>query len=388
MLVKFKGYYILFFIFLGVAGAVYAALSNRFTGPIEYISPRLFKEEEKKNVPPPVLHLKTPNPVRGIYMTSWVAGTTAWREELVGFVKKTEINSIVIDVKDYSGRVAFETEEEKINEAGSEEIRINDLPGIISRMHQDGIYVIARITVFQDPFYAKRHPELAVQQKNGALWEDRKGLSYIDPGAKEFWDYIVAISRASERAGFDELNYDYIRFPSDGNISDIVFPHSQNRAKPDVLDDFFSYLKANLKTGENALSVPLSADVFGMTMTNMDDLGIGQVLERVDKHFDYTAPMVYPSHYPPTFLGFKNPALYPYEIVLHAMKSGTARLTAATSSPSRIRPWLQDFDLGAQYDASMVRLQKKAVYDAGLDSWMIWDPANKYTRGAYDLEEE
>jgi len=198
---------------------------------------------------------------------------------------------------------------------------------------------------------------------------------------------MVLLSRASERAGFDELNYDYIRFPSDGNMADIVFSHSGEKNKADVLDSFFSYLRAELKGGENALLVPLSADVFGMTTTNTDDLGIGQVLERIDKHFDYIAPMVYPSHYPPTFLGFKNPADHPYEVIKFAMEAAVLRLAAPTSTPTKLRPWIQDFDLGATYDEPMIRAQKKAVYDSGLQSWLSWDPANRYTSEGYDNEE-
>ncbi|KKT62034.1 MAG: hypothetical protein UW55_C0018G0001, partial [Candidatus Giovannonibacteria bacterium GW2011_GWA2_44_26] len=127
----------------------------------------------------------------------------------------------------------------------------------------------------------------------------------------------------------------------------------------------------------------ISADVFGMTTTNTDDLNIGQVLEPIAKYFDYVAPMVYPSHYPATFRGFKNPAAHPYEIVLFAMNEGVKRLQAPTSTPMKLRPWLQDFDLGIDYGVTEVNAQKKAVYDSGLTSWMSWDASNKYTRGAY-----
>lgn len=332
--------------------------------------------------PPKQRHITTPEPVKAIYMTSWVAGTRDWRAELVGFVKKSEINSIVIDVKDYSGRIAFDTEDELIKSGGAEEPRIKDLKEFIETLHNEGIYAIARITVFQDPFYAKKHLDIAVQKKNGTLWKDRKGLSYVDPGASEYWDYIVAVARAAERAGFDELNFDYIRFPSDGNMADITFPISGKRDKVEILSEFFAYLNQKLSD----LSTPTSADVFGMVTTNTDDLNIGQVLEEIAPHFDYIAPMVYPSHYPPKFNGYKNPAAHPYEIVLYSMSKAVERLAAPTSTPTKLRPWLQDFDLGATYDADKVRAQIKAVNDAGLRSWMIWDSSNKYTRGAYQQE--
>ncbi len=361
---------------LGLAG--YKA-SSRLIKPIEYVASETPSPVPPKPLPP--RHLKTPPAVRGIYMTSWVAGTRDWRRELVDFIKKTEINSIVIDVKDYTGRISFDTGDASIKKTGSEEIRVKDMKDFIETLHDAGIYAIARITVFQDPFYSKKHLDQAVQKKNGAIWKDRKGLSYVDPGAREFWDYTVRVARASERVGFDELNFDYIRFPSDGDMKDIAFPVSKNKNKVDALTEFFAYLDSSL----NDLPVPISADVFGMTTTNYDDLNIGQVLENIAPYFDYIAPMVYPSHYPPTFRGFKNPAAHPYEIIHFSMTKAVERLIAASSTPAKLRPWIQDFDLGATYDAAMVRLEKQAVYDAGLESWLSWDSSNKYTRGAYDF---
>ncbi len=343
---------------------------------------------------PPVKpqHVITPDKVRAIYMTSWVAGTKNWREELVNFIEKTELNSIVIDVKDYSGRISFDTGDSVIKAEGSEEIRVKDMKSFIDELHGKGVYVIARITVFQDPFYSKKHPTAAVQTKSGTLWRDKKGISYLDPGSKEAWDYTIRIARDSEAVGFDELNFDYIRFPSDGNMSSIAFPASMKILKSGeassatstpwkvrVLSSFFSYLHQNLKD----VGVPISADVFGMTTTNRDDLNIGQVLEAIIPYFDYVAPMVYPSHYPPTFHGFKNPADHPYEVIYFAMSSAVTRLNAASTSPDKLRPWIQDFNLGAKYDATKIIAEKKAIYDSGLDSWMSWDAGNKYTRGAY-----
>ncbi|MDO8523033.1 MAG: putative glycoside hydrolase [bacterium] len=354
----------------------------------EIKSTAIEKKAPDKLLEPKITHIRTPKAVKAIYMTGWVAGTKTWREQLVGFIKKTEINSLVIDVKDYTGMVSFDTGSAKIKEAGSEEVRVKDMREFLAELHGAGIYAIARITVFQDPYYAKKHLSIAVQTKKGALWKDRKGISYIDPGAKEYWDYIVEIARASEKAGFDELNFDYIRFPSDGNMSDIVFPVSGALAKdkPAALDKFFSYLHKELREGPNALSTPISADVFGMVTSNTDDLNIGQLLEPIASHFDFVAPMVYPSHYPATFLGYKNPSAHPYEVVRFAMEKGVGRLQAPTSTPTKLRPWLQDFDLGADYGAAEVRAQMKAVYDAGLTSWMIWDASNKYTQSAFGAE--
>ena len=178
------------------------------------------------------------------------------------------------------------------------------------------------------------------------------------------------------------MNFDYIRFPSDGNMKNIAYDYwDEITPSAEVMSSFFAYLRREL----GDVGVPLSADLFGMTTVNYDDLNIGQVLENAAPYFDYIAPMVYPSHYPTGFAGFKNPAAHPYEIVNQAMTVASARLIAASSTPSKLRPWLQDFDLGANYDAEMVRKQIQAVYDSGLTSWMVWDASNKYTRDAYEL---
>ena len=327
-----------------------------------------------------VAHIATPSAVKAIYMTSWVAGTSDWREDLVKFVDSSELNSMVIDVKDYTGRVSFETGDPYIKALGASEKRAPDIREFIDYLHAKNIYVIARISVFQDPYFVSRHPEFAVKKKNGAVWKDRKGLTWVDPAAKEFWNYIMLLAKESERAGFDELNFDYIRFPSDGNMSDISYDYWNEKTPPaDVLKDFFAYLRREL----GGVGVPLSADLFGMTTVNYDDLNIGQILENAALYFDYIAPMVYPSHYPTGFNNFKNPAAHPYEIVNQAMTVASARLIAASSTPSKLRPWLQDFDLGAAYGAGEIKAQMQAVYDAGLTSWMVWDASNKYTRDAY-----
>ncbi len=339
---------------------------------IEYFASQTKAEQANQVIEEKPRHLETPNPVRGIYMTSWVAGTHDWRASLVKLIDTTELNSIVIDVKDYTGVVSF----------GSSTSRIPDVKDFIEELHNKNIYVIARISVFQDALLTKARPDLAVKRGDGkTAWKDYKGISWLDPCSHEVWDYTVKISREAVNQGFDELNFDYIRFPSDGNMKDISYPAcSAGLSKSDAMANFFSYLKNNL----GDLKIPLSADVFGMTTTNTDDLNIGQLQEKIEPYFDYICPMVYPSHYPATYDGYKNPALYPYEIITHAMASSSERLIAASSTPNKLRPWLQDFDLGATYDATMVRKEKQAVYDSGLTSWLMWDAANNYTIDALD----
>ena len=327
-------------------------------------------------------HVKIPQAVKAIYMTSCVAASKSWRESLLKIADETEINSIIIDIKDYTGTISFNTESKLSGESGRG-CRVTDMREFIQKLHEHGVYVIGRITVFQDPHYVAEHPELAVQSlSKGGPWKDYKGLSFIDVGAEDYWDYILILSRESYAAGFDELNFDYVRFPSDGDMKDVEYLWTGATPKAEMLKNFFSYLHYNLSGTGPVLSV----DLFGMTTTNKDDLNIGQVIENAFPYFDYIAPMVYPSHYPPNFNGWANPNKYVYEVINYSMKKAVERAIAASTTPLKLRPWIQDFDYGGNYGEAEVRAQKKAVYDAGLTSWMIWDPANRYTVSALDPE--
>ncbi|PCI30392.1 hypothetical protein COB55_00285 [Candidatus Wolfebacteria bacterium] len=345
-----------------------------------------------------VTHIKTPDSVRAIYMTSWVAGTPSIRKRLVKLIEDTEINSIIIDIKDDTGKISFKVTDPFLKEIGAQEIRIRDVKEFIGDLHDSGVYVIGRISAFQDPHLTKVRPGYAVlRESNGEVWTDHKGISWVDPGNREVWRYLVAIGKESYNVGFDELNYDYVRFPSDGDMHDIKYPISDAtiNADPDlgkakVLRDFFAYIRRHL----DSTGAVISADLFGMTTSNNDDLNIGQILEYVLPHVDFVAPMVYPSHYPTNFIGLANPAEEPYKVIKFSMdeakkKADALDLKLASSTPGysvhsfgKIRPWLQDFDLGANYDAEKVRAQIQAVYDSGLDSWMLWNASNRYTEDA------
>jgi len=338
---------------------------------------------EVKPLPPPVTHVPTPSAVKAIYMTSYVAGDKKWRESLIKMIEDTELNSVIIDIKDYTGEITFAVSDRLTNlkTLATVDNRIPDLQAFLANLHERGIYTIARIATFQDPALVKKRPDLAVKQNTDRtkVWADRKGQTWVDPGAVEAWDYFAALGVEAHSIGFDEVNYDYIRFPSDGDMKNIYYPFSEGKNKVAVMTDFFAHLEEKLEPTK----VVTSADLFGMTTTNTDDLNIGQVLEPALAHFDYVAPMVYPSHYPTNFMGFKNPAEKPYEVVKYSMDKAVAR---ASTSPQQLRPWLQDFTLGATYDAEKVKAQIQAVYDSGLTSWMLWNASNKYTPAALALD--
>jgi hypothetical protein len=323
--------------------------------------------------------------MKALYMTAWVAGTPSIRERVIKLIEETEANAIVIDIKDATGRVAFNIDSEPFKSLGSSDNRIPAIKELIARLHDKEIYVIGRIAVFQDPYLIKKWPEEAVKTKTDKTkaWADRKGLGWFDAGSEKVWNYVVALARESYDIGFDEINFDYVRFPSDGNMNDIYFPISDGKSKPEVLESFFKHLDETLRDKPKDERMVISADLFGMVTTNNDDLGIGQVLERAAPYFDYIYPMVYPSHFPEGWNGYANPAEKPYEVIKKTMESASAKLTAIGEDPNKIRPWLQDFNLGATYTADMVRAQIKATYDAGLTSWLIWDPRNIYSKGAF-----
>lgn len=344
-------------------------------------------EEElaEEKVRPVVIHLETPEHVRAVYMSSWVASSSRLRNKIIDMIDRTEINAVMIDIKDSTGKVAFLVDNEEINQYGSTENRIRDIREFIKKLNEKDIYVMGRISVFQDPYLAVKRPELALKRvSDGGVWKDRKGLSFLDPNNKKVWDYTVAIAKESYALGFDEINFDYIRFPSDGDISDIDYSLEPGQTRADSIERFFAYLRSELHNDD--LQIPISADLFGMVTTVSDDLGIGQVLEKALPHFDYIAPMVYPSHYPKNWNGYSNPAANPYEVIYAAMEGGVAKAIAAGYDASVFRPWIQDFDLGADYTAGMVREQIQALEDLGIDSWMVWDPANTYTEAAFLAE--
>ncbi len=331
-----------------------------------------------------VTHIQTPLKVKAAYISAWVAGAPKYRDPVVKMIDETELNSIVIDVKDSTGRVSFDMAIPEIQKEGSIEKRIKNIRELTDMLHKKNIYIIGRVAVFQDPYMTKKHPEWSITKKSdGTVWKDRKGLSFLDPAKKEVQDYVVSVAKGAYEEGFDEINFDYIRYPSDGNMKDINYHLKAGETRSDNIEKFFKYLSQEVKKEKN---IPISADLFGLTTEATDDMGIGQVWEKALPYFDFLCPMVYPSHYPAGQMGFKNPALHPYEIINQAMIGALAKTNKVAGDKNKIRPWLQDFDMGATYTKELIQKEFKAVYDNGLNSWMLWDPANKYTPSALELE--
>ena len=321
-------------------------------------------------------------PQKGIYSTVWTARTKKIND-LIKIADETEINTIIIDVKD-SG------------------VYLDDyIKNLVVELHKKNIYAIARLVVFQDNSQIKDHPDWYFKKGDGTLWQDNRGWYWLDPTNRETWDYNVEIAKKTIDTGFDELNFDYIRFPAFAKNDDVDFhPEDKIILKNQIINEFAKYLTSELKNYEP--NIKLSVDLFAYNMLKTDDLGVGQNFRELYDYFDYVSPMIYPSHYLPGNFGFDNPAEHPHEVILKTIESGKKQLrdkvisNIGTTTPAlinpvldkeikKLRPWLQDFNIGAIYDSEMIRKEKQAVYDSGLTTgWLLWNPRNVYTEEALD----
>ncbi|MBD3360112.1 MAG: GTP-binding protein [Candidatus Buchananbacteria bacterium] len=320
--------------------------------------------------------------VKAIYLTSNSAASSKTIDKFIDFMKNTELNAVVIDIKDYSGTLSYDSQIDLVNQLDNDHNLIKDLPGLIQKLHDNNIYVIARQTVFQDPELSAKKPNWAVKNKStGGLWYDYKGLTWTDPTQQAVWDYNLQIAKEAINLGFDEINFDYIRFPSDGPMKQMSFANLQGRTKAEVIAAFFEFLHKNLKD-EPAY---ISGDLFGYTTEREDDMNIGQQIEDAALYFDYVCPMVYPSHYPSGHLNLANPAAHPYEVIGQAIQKGVESLQPVEIEGqetieyrAKIRPWLQAFNIGAVYTPSMIDAQIQASKENGGFGYLLWNARNVY----------
>jgi hypothetical protein len=330
---------------------------------------------ENHDLPP----IPEPAVVKGVYLTSWIAGTKAF-DQVVEFIHKTEVNSLVIDVKDDTGLVSYASKVPLVNAINSS-YKKYDPQKIMTVLRQNQIYPIARIVVFKDPYLAKHRPDLAVKNSAGGLWQDYRGLNWVDPYNKEVWDYNISIAKEAIQYGFREIQFDYVRFTSDGNIRECRYPKADGRIKSDVIRDYLKYAYQELKP----LGVKVSADVFGLTCSAQDDMGIGQVMEKVAEGVDVVCPMVYPSHYYRGQYQIADPDSRPYETVFRSLTDAKQKI-ANVQHKVIIRPWLQDFSLKNHYGREQLLEQIKAVENSGFKEWIFWNPSSRYDYHKYRLK--
>ncbi len=341
---------------------------------------------QKTEIPVVIKRVPLPEEVRGMYWTVTTAGSTKRADQLISYMEKYGLNTVVIDLKADDGSLGFVPNTDSIKKYKAKNTIIKDLDGLLSKLADKNIYRIARIAIMRDNMFATKNPAVSLHTKNGKIWYDKIGSLWLDPAAPEVIEYARLLAEEAYARGFDEIQFDYVRFPSDGSISSIVYPvyNSATQTKIGVMQNFFKTLGGGLQ----AKKIPVSFDVFGMTFWSTNDYGIGQRLIDVYPYTDFVSPMPYPSHYPNGFEGYKNPALYPYEIIKKTLDKGVEMIQKEIGAPpeeikKKIRPWLQDFDLGAVYTAERIEAEIKASRDAGSSGWILWNARNVYEPANY-----
>lgn len=323
-----------------------------------------------------VPRMQKPDVVRGIYLNAWAAGSQRRLETLIDIANRTEINTFVIDVKE-GGEVSYRSRVPLARQIGSDADHIRDIRGVLQRLRDNGIYTIARIVVFRDGVLAQARPDWAVRHVEGGEWIDHYGHRWVDPYNRDVWDYNIAIAREALELGFSEVQWDYVRFPDVPRalMRTADFPAQESRTRARGIREFLLYSREQLAP----YGVPVTADVFGLTVSTRDDMGIGQQWEKMVDAADVLLPMVYPSHFARGSYGIAQPNAEPYDVVLRAMQHAVRR-TRGVQGAATIRPWLQDFTLGPpRYGPEHVRAQIDAVYAVGLEEWILWHPGSTYT---------
>jgi hypothetical protein len=328
---------------------------------------------------------KIPDEVRGIYVSGWVAGGTKAMGKLTRLVEQTDLNAMVIDVKNDFGQVTYASQLSEVSRLGADATpAIKDLPALLKRLKAKGIYTIGRVVVFKDPHLARKKPEWAIRTKTGALWQDRKGVPWVDPYHPEVRAYNIAIAEEAARLGFQEIQFDYVRFPDNAEEMDKVvkYHNAEGKAKEDVIGGFLRDAKPVL----NQAGAAVSADVFGLVTSSRDDMGIGQTWRQVAPAVDVVSPMTYPSHYSSGMYGIEHPDLQPGKVISHAMKDAVYRnriLKDEGLKPGIVRPWLQAFTATwvhphQEYRAGEIEQQVRAAKRAGVRQFLLWSSNCKY----------
>lgn len=324
--------------------------------------------------------------VKAMYLTGWTVGSMSKVNHYIELAKNTEINSYVIDIKDDDGYVGYESSIPEVRQLGAWQKKY-DADKVIKAFHDNNVHLIGRLVCFKDPILSSKKPELAVLNASGGLWRDNHKLSWINPYNRDSWPYLISIAKEASEKGFDEIQFDYVRFPNDGKKKNMNFGNV-DKQKHEIINEFLAYAKKELP------GIKLSADVFGIICESPADTeGIGQYLELMGKDVDYLSPMVYPSHYAVgqivNKVRFAKPDFDPYGVVYNSLVKAKDRIAKTEGNKAKMRPYIQDFTatwLGKgyyqTYGPQQVREQIKAVYDAGYEEWILWDANNTYSEAA------
>lgn len=322
-----------------------------------------------------------PVKVKGIYVSGPVAGI-AKMDDLIDLVDRTELNAMVIDIKNDEGKVTYKMQSEQVLEIESGVAYIPDIKELVAKCKEKNIYLIARIVAFRDPYLAEQNPEWAVHTKEGEIFRDKSGLAWVNPYEREAWDYLLEIASQAAKDGFDEIQFDYIRFSTDIREEEVDYgPEEETADKVEIITEFTEYMYKNLVPQ----GVYVAADVFGTVIDNeIDQKIVGQDYVRMAEHLDYLCPMVYPSHYHNGAYGISVPDAQPYDTIYAASSSSVQQLqTMPEKDHAHVRMWLQSFTASwvpghIKYGAKQIREQIKGAYDAGYDEWILWNAAVNY----------
>ncbi|MYN08613.1 putative glycoside hydrolase [Pseudoduganella aquatica] len=312
---------------------------------------------------------------KALYLSVYGIGDAGLRQSALRLLADTELNALVIDLKGDSGIVPYPSKVALAAQCGARSVTtVQDMPALVAGLKQAGVYLIARIVTFKDDRLAAAHPEWRVQREDGTPFRDREHMAWIDPFRREAWPYFLDLAEEAAAMGFDEIQFDYVRFPDSGGLRFALPNSTANRVAAIV--EFLASARARLLPH----NVFLAADLFGYTAWNDDDTQIGQDLPAIAAVVDYVSPMLYPSGFQFGIPGYRNPVQHPAEIVHRTLRRALAR---TGGNPLRFRPWLQAFRDYAfdrrAFDEDEVRAQIDAAESAGSAGWMLWNPRNDYT---------
>jgi hypothetical protein len=312
-----------------------------------------------------------PTEMRGVHVTMALASLKGKFDEYLGLTREG-LNTIELDIKDENGEIGFKAAVPLARKIGAARTYY-DAAEIVGKVRAKGVYLVGRLVVFEDPVLASKRPALAIHTADGSVWRNSAGLGWSNPYDKRVWRYNVDIAVAAAEVGFDEIQFDYIRFPTDGDLGAAFYPGKRAEKRVATLSRFLEYARGRLEP----LGARISIDVFGLSATR--NMGLGQIPRKLARHLDAIYPMVYPSHYGPGELGLADPNAQPGRTVALSLRDFAVQLTGLKT---RIVPWLQDFSLGRDYSPEDVRLQILAARDASAEGFLLWNPSGVYTRGA------
>jgi len=333
---------------------------------------------------PPVLDslIKGTLPVRGLYVFRFGANTRRLKH-LIGIADSTEVNALIIDVKDEFG-LNYDSSDPMVKKNAGTQVKAHNLGALVDTIRAHGILPVARIVVFKDSVTARNNPNHTIRKADGSPWHDKKGQTWVNPYANAIWEYNFRVAEEAIKMGFGEIQFDYIRFPEPyKSLPQQVFPEQAGRSKPQVLAEFLTAARARFAK----LGVRTTADIFGLVTTVGGALEVGQKWEPIAQSVDVVLPMVYPSHYPPGSFQLPHPNADPYDVIHIAISRARERDAKMGITGDHVRPWLQAFSIGnPKYGPHELEEQKRGVYDSGYDGWVLWEPGSRYDKFLPALE--